>query len=360
MKNDLPPYILGAFRVLCSSVIAVGAWTALVVQAASASEQGNWPTMTVGSTSKTAAAVAFDGVVEPVRQAVLAAQIAGAVVQLQVKAGDKVRTGQVLAKVEARAAEQGAAASAAQVEAAVVAASVAEKELSRQRQLFQKQYISQAALDRALGQWEATQAQLRAAQAQARVAQTQMGYFILRAPFDGVVSEVAVTLGDMVMPGKPLLTMHDPSQLRVKAAVAQNLLSAVKVNLQNLSYEIPEQPPQAPASVELLPTVDAMTHTAQVRLLLPAQALHSALPGMFARVWLPGQAVPGALTRIYLPEAVVLRRGELLAVYVLDSQGQPRMRQVRLGSTAGGLVEVLSGLSEGDRVVLEPRRVGAR
>ena len=103
-----------------------------------------------------------------------------------------------------------------------------------------------------------------------------------------------------------------------------------------------------------------MTHTAQVRLLLPAQALHSALPGMFARVWLPGQAVPGALTRIYLPEAVVLRRGELLAVYVLDSQGQPRMRQVRLGSTAVGQVEVLSGLSEGDRVVLEPRRVGAR
>lgn len=343
-------------------VAALAGGATLAAHAQSDVASARWPVLEVGAAKAgQVAGLAFEGVVEPVRQTVLAAQIAGALVQLQVKAGDSVRAGQVLARIEAQAAEQNVAASSAQVEAARAAAAVADKEFERQRQLFQKQYISQAALDRAASQAEAAQAQLRAAQAQTRAAQVQSGFFVLRAPYAGVVSDVAVTQGDMVLPGRPLLTLHDPRELRISAAVPQNLLATVQAHLKSLRYDIPGQTaqPLAPASVQLLPTVDAQTHTARVRLVLPAGGQAGVVPGLFARVWLPGQAVPGALERVFLPETAVLRRAELTAVYVLDAQGQPRLRQVRLGQAAGGQVEVLSGLASGERVVRDPRSVGA-
>lgn len=84
---------------------------------------------------------------------------------------------------------------------------VATKELERQKQLFQKQYISQSALDRAQAQAQAAQAQVNALQAQTNAAQTQTRYFAIKAPYSGVVSEVLVALGDMAMPGRPLVTL---------------------------------------------------------------------------------------------------------------------------------------------------------
>ncbi len=96
----------------------------------------------------------YDGVVEAVRQTVVAAQVAGAVVALAVKAGDKVKAGQVLVRLDARAAEQNAAASAAQVQAARAALDAATRDYERQKQLFEKNYISQAALDQAEAQYK--------------------------------------------------------------------------------------------------------------------------------------------------------------------------------------------------------------
>ena len=116
-------------------------------------------------------------------------------------------------------AQQQVSGSSAQLEAAQTNLNVASKELVRQKQLFQKQYSSQGALDRGQAQWEVACAQEQAQQAQTRAAQTQTGIFSVCAPFNGVVSDVAVTFGDMAMPGRPMLTMHDPSALRVSTAV---------------------------------------------------------------------------------------------------------------------------------------------
>ncbi|MEP7301957.1 MAG: biotin/lipoyl-binding protein, partial [Caldimonas sp.] len=88
-----------------------------------------------------AAPSAFDGVVEAVRQTVVAAQVSGAVVQLDARVGERVKAGQVLLRIDARAADQNAAASDAQVQAARAALEVASKDFERQKQLFQKNYI---------------------------------------------------------------------------------------------------------------------------------------------------------------------------------------------------------------------------
>jgi multidrug efflux system membrane fusion protein len=301
-------------------------------------------------------AVSLNAVVEAVRQTTLSAQVPGAIVALRVKVGDTVKAGQELLRIDARAAQQNVAGSAAQVEAAQAALNVAATEYERQKLLLDKNYISQAALDRAQAQYRAAQAQVNAQQANTRAAQTQSGFFVLSAPYAGVVSEVPVTLGDMAMPGRPLITLHDPSALRITAAVPQTLLAGL--NPQGVRYEVPGlsalKGPQTAQQLQLLPTVDAATHTAQLRVALPAN-LQGAAPGMFARVWLPASGGTAQAQRLYVPARAVVRRGELTAVYVVDAKGAPRLRQVRLGASSGERVEVLSGVSAGDQVATDPQ-----
>ncbi len=297
----------------------------------------------------------FDGVVEPVRQATLASQVAGAIVSLSVKAGDTVRAGQELVRIDARAASQNAQASAAQVDAARASLTVAGKDFERQQQLLQKQYISQAALERSQAQFDAAKAQVQALEAQSQAAQTQQRFYVVQAPFAGVVSEVPVTVGDMAMPGRPLLILHDPSALRVTATVAQ---SAVPRSLDTLQFELPGWSGASglmnASGAALLPLVDAATHSAQIRFKLPT--LTGVVPGMFARVWLPAVGgAAGSTERLFVPSAAVVRRAELTAVYLVDAQGRPALRQVRLGRVQGERVEVLSGVRAGDKVATDPQ-----
>lgn len=317
----------------------------------------------VARADASAASSAFDGAVEAVRQTVIAAQVSGAVVQLDAKVGDRVKAGQVLLRIDARTADQTATASQAQVQAARASLDVASKELARQQQLFQSNFISQAALDRAESEFKATQAQVNAQVAQAGAAQTLTGLHVVRAPYDGVIAEVPVALGDMALPGRPLLTVYDPSALRITAAVPQTVATQI-VNGQVLRAELPGLPTTrqwpTPARVQVLPTVDASTHTVQVRADLPS-GLEGVAPGMFARLWLPLPATAGspAAAGLSIPRQAIVRRAEMIGLYVLDPNGRPVLRQVRIGRSDGDRVEILSGLMPGERVVTEPQ-VAAR
>ena len=313
----------------------------------------------VARADASAASSAFDGAVEAVRQTVIAAQVSGAVVQLDAKVGDRIKTGQVLLRIDARTADQTATASQAQVQAARASLDVASKELARQQQLFQSNFISQAALDRAESEFKATQAQVNAQVAQAGAAQTLTGLHVVRAPYDGVIAEVPVALGDMALPGRPLLTVYDPSALRITAAVPQTVATQI-VSGQVLRAELPGLPTArqwpTPARVQVLPTVDASTHTVQVRADLPS-GLEGVAPGMFARLWLPLPATAGspAAAGLSIPRQAIVRRAEMIGLYVLDPNGRPVLRQVRIGRSDGNRVEILSGLMPGERVVTDPQ-----
>lgn len=306
-------------------------------------------------TSTRLGSTGFDGTVEAVRQTTIAAQVAGAIVQLDARAGDKVKAGQILLRIDARAAEQSAVASEAQVQAGHAALDVARKEFARQQQLFQSQFISQAALDRAEAEFKSTQAQVNVQLAQAGAARTQSGLHLVRAPYDGVVAEVPVALGDMALPGRPLVTVYDPAALRVTAAVPQSV-AAQLTPAQLPRIELAGLPPSSqwltPTRMQQLPTVDAATHTVQLRAELPADA-SGAVPGMFARLWLP-VAAAGASGALTVPTQALVRRAEMVGLYVLDAAGRPLLRQVRVGRTVGENVEILSGLTAGERVVTDP------
>ncbi|MDE3012308.1 MAG: efflux RND transporter periplasmic adaptor subunit [Pseudomonadota bacterium] len=343
--------------VLCLAALA--GW--LCVQPASATEAATpaagpqWVTVGGGGNMQRSG---FDGVVEAERQTNLSVQVSGAIVEIGVKAGDQVKAGQVLMRIDARAAVQGSAASDAQVQVAQAGLDVARKDWQRQQQLFAKGYVSQAALDRDEARLKSAEAQLAAQQASAAASHTQTGWFVLRAPYAGVIAEVPVASGDIAMPGKPLAVLYDPAALRVSVAVPQSALPGLRAPA-GITLAIPGiagGESLAPTSSRVMPMVDAASHTVELRLALPA--LRKGIrPGMFARAWLPGSS-QAAAERVFVPTAALVLRGELAAVYGRDRNGQAVLRQVRTGAVDGERTEILAGVGAGDSILANPRAVG--
>ena len=302
------------------------------------------------------ATVAYEGVVEALHQTVVAAQVSGAVVALPVQAGDSVRAGQILMRIDARAAEQNALAGASQAQAAAAVVDEARRDFERQEQLFVQGFISQAALDRAQAHLKTAQAEASAQVANAGVARTQSVLHVVQAPYAGVVAKVAVVLGEMALPGRPLLTLYDPSALRVTAAIPLSAIASSDFGI-TPQAEIPAFSPALipPLRAQWLPVVDATSDTVELRLDLPPGT--RAAPGMFARAWLlraeqpQGAEAPG----LFGPREALVHRSELVAVYVIGPAGKPALRQVRPGHAAAGEVEILSGVTAGERVALDPQ-----
>lgn len=333
-----------------SPAVAVAALAACVALAAHAAPLA---TVTVAPSAASPVYVA-EGRVEAVRQTTMAAQVPARIVEMRVRAGDAVKAGQVLVRLDARTATDQVASSQAQVAAAQAQLEAARRDYERNRRLAEKRYISQAAMEQAEAQFKAAEAQAKASIAQAGVAATQSTFTMLVAPYAGVVAGVAAEVGDMASPGVPLLTLYDPAELRVVAplpeSVAELLASDKPVQLTLAGGSGAERSFDVARAV-VLPTANPETHTREARIPLPATA-KGVTPGMFARASFP--LARAGETRIMVPASAVVRRPEFTAVYVVDANGRPQLRQVRLGRAAGDSVEVTSGLVAAERVALDP------
>lgn len=299
--------------------------------------------------------VSAEAVVEAVRQSTVSSQIAGRIVDLRFDVGDRVKKGEVIARIDERAATQALAASQAQVRAAEAALANSRATYERTRELFAQRFVSQAALDKARSEFQAAESQMKAMLAGAGQAATERGFATIVAPYGGVVLARHVQLGEMATPGKPLMTGFDPSGLRVLATVASTQASAIRTGAR-ARVEVPSAGRWIEArSVTVVPAADPRTHATQVRIELP-EDVEGVVPGVFARA----HFVVGAAPRLMVAREAIVRRGELVAAYVIPPAGAPQLRQVRLGAVADERgVEVLAGLKPGERVALDPVAAGA-
>jgi hypothetical protein len=163
--------------------------------------------------------------------------------------------------------------------------------------------------------------------------------------------------GELAAPGKPVLTLHDPAQLRAVGAIPQYMLSRVQAS-RGAQVQVGEGGTLLGAArVTVLPAADARLLSTAVRADLGRDVPAGVVPGMAAKILLD----VGRARRLVVPAQAVLRRSELTAAYVVGADGRPQLRQIRVGDAAAdGLIEVLAGLSEGERVALDPRAAGAQ
>ena len=299
------------------------------------------------------------GALQALTQSSVAAQTAGNVLQLAVKAGDRVRAGQVLARIDERSAAAGLAAADAGVAQAQALLANARAQAERTRELKRQGFVSQAALDAAETQLQAAQAgqdQARAGRVQADLARR---FATVTAPFDAVVLATHVEAGDLAAPGRPLVTLYAPGQLRATAQVPSTR-SALARAATAVQIQLPDGRWVAPVSRTELPSADPVAQTVEWRLNLAPQDAAVFAPGQAVQVRFTGATATatGAVQRPVLPLAAVLQRGELSAVYAVQD-GRFVLRPVRLRAPQGEAgVEVLAGLKTGERYATDAVKAG--
>ncbi len=303
------------------------------------------------------------GTVHAAQTAQVSAQMMGNVVAVNVHEGDTVHRGQLLAVIDDSQPRAGleraqAAVNAANQEAAAAESdyTLAEATMKRYQMLFDKKSVSPQEMDEMKARFQgaaarrematAGQAQAKAALAQAN---TVLGYTRIVAPFDGVVTERKVDPGALAAPGMPLLTIEGSGRFRLEANVDESGMRYVRMGQQvPVVVDAVGDTPLGGKVVQIIPAADPASRSFVVKVELPGNpGLRS---GLFGRARFP----KGQRQSLVVPTQAVVTRGQLQAVYVVDSNNIASLRYVTVGSQAASGQEVLSGLSQGDRLVAAP------
>ena len=300
----------------------------------------------------------MDGVIQAVKQSTVSAQTSGRVLSLAVKAGERVRSGQVLASIDDSEARTGVQRSQAQVAQASAEVRQAQASYERTQELLLQGFVSSAAMDDAQARFKSAQAVHEQAQAGVAQAALSQGFTRISAPFDGWVQQTLVDIGDLAQPGKPLLTLYAPGAMRVVVQVPVSRSRLLGAAGQRVQVQVtgPDGGLQwiEPGKVQFIPNADAVSQTVEWRLDLPPGQSQGVFPGQQVRV----RFASGQAQRLLVPTQAVLHRGELTAVYVVAGQGFV-LKAVRLGADhADQGREVLAGLHANDQVALDPVRAG--
>jgi len=274
----------------------------------------------------------------------IASRIVANVAEMRVNAGDAVKRGDLLVVLDDAAPRARVEQAREMLRAAEAGRKLAETELGRVATLRDTGAVSRNQVD----EWEAKLAVANSDAARARqaIAEADVGLTDaqLKAPFDGIVIDRLVEPGDQAFPGRPLLTLYDPSRLRLEASVREAYTGRLSLG-QKIAVRIDAIGADRTGSVrQIVPASDPASRSFLVKVHLDDPK--DLYPGMYGRMSVP----LGAETRIEVPESMVRRVGQLTFVSVLED-GRAARRAVRLGRVAGADVEVLAGLREGERVV---------
>ena len=303
------------------------------------------------------------GTVHARESVVVSAQVMGRIKQVLVHEGDSVRAGQTLVVLDDAAlrasVEQAQAGVKAAQNAQVAAqtnAALAASTLDRYKQLESQKSVSPQEMDEvsrhaeaATANLEAVRAQTDAARAQESGARTMMSYTRLVAPFAGVVTARMADPGTMAAPGVPLLQVDQAGALQLQASVDESAIGAIHKGMKvQVAIDGASSTDLAGSVAEIVPAADPSSHSFLVKIDLPSSTqLRSGMYGtaMFSN---------GAKQAILIPRSAVVSRGSLSCVYVLDGQVIAQLRYLTLGAVQGNLVEVLSGVSAGEKLVDAP------
>jgi len=271
------------------------------------------------------------GTVRARLHATLEARLSGRIEALPVVLGQPVQAGEILVRLNAAEIN-------AQLEQAEASLEHAEQESKRFSLLFEQQAASRA-------EHEAAEARYRVAKGAVAEAKAMESYVEVRAPFDGVVAKKWADVGDLAAPGKPLISIEDPSELQLEADIPQTIAPHVRLKDRLIGRVDGVSGDLAGKVSELSLAADSASRTIRVKVDLPPQPGLS--PGQFARLLVP----VGASDSLRVPASAVVQRGQLEIVFAVE-QKRAQFHLVKTGKRFGDELEILSGLHAGDAVVV--------
>jgi RND family efflux transporter MFP subunit len=300
------------------------------------------------------------GTVRARTSAVVSTRIPGSISVLRVREGDRVKKGQILVQLDAQENQATAAMATAAIDEArrgldeaLSRKKLADSTFDRYQNLFTEQAVTRQEFD--IRQTEKDIAAQGAARAESRLKQAQEGakasttisdYTKIIAPLSGIVASKQADLGATVFPGQPLMTIEDDGSYQLELALPENMVTKVKpgsplqVTLDAINSTFTAK------IAEIVPTSDPGSRTFIAKITLNQQGLKS---GMFGRGSIHLGTSGNGIT---VAKKAVVDRGALTSVWTVDKENHARLRIVKTGRQTGERIEILSGLSDGDRVVV--------
>jgi RND family efflux transporter MFP subunit len=293
----------------------------------------------------------------------ISSKLMGAVKEILVREGDRVKKGDRLANIDDRQVSamlrqaKAALAEARRAETAAGAgAELASATYARYQNLMKDGSATAQEFDEIQSRYQQAQAGLAAAKQ--RVKQAEAGVSsaaasandaVIVSPYDGTIRAKMIDVGDLATPGKPLLTIETTGNYIVDLVLPEQYIQTIALNQEVIVAVSALGNKTFTGSVqEIFPAADVKSRSFLVKVRIPAdKALRS---GMFARVSIP----IGNAGLMLIPATAVIHSGQLTGIYIVDDTQTAKFRLIRTGKTFGDSLEVLSGLKQGDRYVTTP------
>jgi len=262
------------------------------------------------------------------------ARLASCVKEVFVSAGSPVKQGQDLITLDDRELKE-------QVAAAEARGKQAETEFNRTRRLFDNKASTEQALTSA-------QSMLGETRAHWERSKVMLTYATIVSPMDGVITDRRVEPGDLAVPGQVLMSIYDPSRMRLEVPVPVRLVGKLPLNqLVDITLERPATNLQGRVS-QIVSEIDPLSRTQLIKIRIEETSL-KIMPGDFGRVWVADEA----RCALMIPTSAVYRVGQVELVQIVK-EGRAVRRAIRTGLRQGDLVEALSGINAGDVLLLKP------
>ncbi|HWB25667.1 MAG TPA: efflux RND transporter periplasmic adaptor subunit [Chitinophagaceae bacterium] len=304
----------------------------------------------------TAQGVTASGQVEASQTAAISTRVMGYITKVYVKTGDNVRQGQLLFTVNntdilAKRAQADAAVT--QAEAALASA---QKDYDRFTTLYRQQSASAKELDNVTLQYNEAKAGVDAAKQMRNEVTAQLSYTNVTAPFSGVITQKMLDAGNMANPGMPVLAMEQSGNLQVSASIPETEIAGIQQGAQAI-VSIKSVDATLTGSVTEISKSSQFTGGQYIiKISIPAAAQKGLYAGMYANVTIPVKntgVIAGAPSAILVPLSSILHRDELAGIYTVSQNNRAVLRWLRLGKTFGDKVEVLAGLDQNERFIIQ-------
>jgi RND family efflux transporter MFP subunit len=292
------------------------------------------------------------GAIQPARRADLRAEVAAVVLQVAKDNGERVRAGDLIIRLDPTAIRDSLTSAEEAVRAAQQSFEQTERVLARQRTLNQQGMISMQGLEDAEVRRNAAQSELAAAKARAVTARQQVSRTEVRAPFDGVVSERKISVGDTVQIGRELIKVIDPNSMRFEGQISADRLGELKLG-QPVAFRI-----NGFGDAEFrgkLARIDASANATTRQVEVTAEFVDRAKAPQVAGLYAEGRVESTERSALVLAEGSVQRQGDAAYVWKVDGNVLRKV-SVTLGDRDDrrGELVITSGLKLGDRVLRSP------
>lgn len=306
--------------------------------------------------SQTSRYISASGKIEAENSANVSTRMMGYVTALKVKTGQSVSEGQLLATISSTDIQAKKAQAEAGILQATAAYNNAKKDYDRFVTLFDQKSVSQKEMDDMTTRFEMAKAGLEAARQMKNEVMAQFSYTNITAPFSGTVTGTFIKEGDMANPGSPLLSLEGNTSLQATVMVSESEISDIKngmiadILVKSIDKSLTGKVVEVSSSArntggQYIVKIDLENGDGSI------------LAGMFVHAVFPLGKSPGEPqnTTVLIPKKALVTQGQLQGVYAVTENNVATLRWLRLGKSYGDKVEVLSGLSTGEKYVVEAK-----